>query len=148
MFPATFNILSYVSSVLLDIIMLLTSIEITSIKIKLSYECLISIMRILYFFVSVRCTTNLHVHQLSHPPPPPPPPPVLHICVSTAPSHYLNQCWSIVNWTPKNKLQWKRNLISSILIKEMAFESVVWEMAAILYRPQCVKLNTVTSTRP
>ena len=23
----------------------------------------------------------------------------------TAPSHYLNQCWNMVNWTPRNKLQ-------------------------------------------
>ena len=23
------------------------------------------------------------------------------------PSYYLNQCWVIVNWTPRNKLQWK-----------------------------------------
>ena len=22
------------------------------------------------------------------------------------PSHYLNQCWNTVNWTPRNKLQW------------------------------------------
>ena len=50
--------------------------------------------------------------------------PVPHICVSelgqhwfrqwlvtwSAPSHYLNQCWNIVNWTFRNKLQWNSNL--------------------------------------
>ena len=52
---------------------------------------------------------------------------VTHICVSNwfiigsdnglsrgpvwlAPSHCLNQCWIIVNWTPGNKLQWNFNL--------------------------------------
>ena len=87
-----------------------------------------------------------------------PRPLVPHICVSqsgqhwfrwwlvawTAPSHYLNQCWNIVNCTLRNKLQWNLNLNSNIFIQEIAFESVVWEMAAILSRPQCVKnvLNT------
>ena len=37
----------------------------------------------------------------------------------TAASRQLNQCKNIVNWT-------------------LAFEIVVWEMAAILSRPQCV----------
>ena len=27
----------------------------------------------------------------------------------SAPSHYLNQCWHIVNWTLRNKLQWNHN---------------------------------------
>ena len=34
-----------------------------------------------------------------------------------APSHYLNQCWLIVNWTLGNKLQWR--------IQENAIENVV-----------------------
>ena len=40
---------------------------------------------------------------------------VMQICVSKpsiidqATSHYLNQCWNIINWTPRNKLQWKFN---------------------------------------
>ena len=25
------------------------------------------------------------------------------------PSHYLNQCWCIVNWTPGNKFEWNSN---------------------------------------
>ena len=39
----------------------------------------------------------------------------------------------------RNKLQWNLNQNSSIFIQENAFENVVWKMAAILSRPQCVK---------
>ena len=56
----------------------------------------------------------------------------------SAPSHYLNQCWNIVNWTLRNKLQWNLNRNSNIFIHENALESVVCEMTAILSRPQCV----------
>ena len=57
----------------------------------------------------------------------------------TAPSHYLNQCWNIVNWILGNKLQWNFNRNSNIFIQENALENVVCEMASILSRPQCVK---------
>ena len=50
----------------------------------------------------------------------------------------MNQCWNIVYWTLGNKLQWNRNRNLSIFIQENAFENVVWKMAAILSRPQCV----------
>ena len=79
---------------------------------------------------------------------------VTHICVSkltiicsdnglspaawSAPSHYLNQCWDIVNWTLGNKLQWNHNRNLYIFIQENTQKNVVWEMAAILSRPQCV----------
>ena len=53
-------------------------------------------------------------------------------------SHYLNQCWNIVNWSLRNKLQWNFNRNSYISIQENAFESVVCEMVAILSWPQCV----------
>ena len=56
-----------------------------------------------------------------------------------SPSHYLNQCWNIVNWTLGNKLQWNFNGNSYIFIQENALENVVCEMASILSRPQCVK---------
>ena len=56
----------------------------------------------------------------------------------TAPSHSLNQCWNIVNWTLRNKLQWNFNRNSYIFIQENALENVVCEMASILPRPQCV----------
>ena len=105
----------------------------------------------------------------------------------TAPIHYRNQCWDIVNQNLRNNLQWNFNRNSRsrrdvmrlsnkrspylfgvatanrtkvttpnkygaeiiarmsdwensyISIHENAFENVVWEMAAILSRPQCVK---------
>ena len=55
----------------------------------------------------------------------------------TAPSHYLKQCWNIVNWTLRNKLHWNFNGNSNIFIQENAFENVICEMAPILSRPQC-----------
>ena len=57
----------------------------------------------------------------------------------SAPSHYQNQCWNIVNKTLRNKLQWNFNRNSNIFIQENVFESVVCGKAAILSRPQCVK---------
>ena len=76
-----------------------------------------------------------------------------HICVSkiyhhwfgkwlvtwSAPSHYQNQCWNIVNWTLGNKLQWNFTRNSYIFIQEYPFENGVRKMASILSRPQCVK---------
>ena len=59
----------------------------------------------------------------------------------STPSHYLNQCWNIVNWTPRNKLQWNINQNSYIFIQENPFANVIWKMAAILSQPQCVKDN-------
>ena len=53
-----------------------------------------------------------------------------------------DQCWNIVNLTLRNKLQWNLNRNSSILIQENTYESVVFETAAILSRPQCVKDRT------
>ena len=55
----------------------------------------------------------------------------------SAPSHYLNQCWNIVNWNLTNKLQLNLKRNSYIFIQENAFENVC-EMAAILSRPKCV----------
>ena len=73
---------------------------------------------------------------------------VTHICVInltiigsdsgffawTPPSHYLNRCWNIVNWTFRNKIQWKLNQNSYIFIKENSFKDVICEMACILSR--------------
>ena len=60
-------------------------------------------------------------------------------------SHYLNQCWNIVNWNPGNKLQWNLNRNWYIFIQENLFENDVWKMAAILSRPQYV--NTLRSVK-
>ena len=72
-----------------------------------------------------------------------------HICISklivmgsdnglSAPSHYLNHCWNIVNWNLRNNLQWKIKRNSYILIEGNVFQNVVWKMVAILSQPQCV----------
>ena len=53
-----------------------------------------------------------------------------------APSHYLNQCWNIINWTHGNKLQWNLNRNLYIFIHENAFETVIRKLAPILSRPQ------------
>ena len=58
----------------------------------------------------------------------------------SAPSHYQDQCWNIVNKTLRNKLQWIFSRNSNIFIQQNVFESVVCEKAAILSRPQWVKL--------
>ena len=74
---------------------------------------------------------------------------VTRICVSKItiigpdngllPSHYLNQCWNIVDWTLGNKLKWNLNQNSNIFIQANAFENVIWKMVAYLCCPQCVK---------
>ena len=57
---------------------------------------------------------------------------VPHICVGevghhwfrqwlvacSAPSHYLNQCWLIVNWTPGNTSQW------NLILRSFSFEKI------------------------
>ena len=62
-----------------------------------------------------------------------------------APSHYLNQCWNIVNWTLRNKFQWNFNRSSNIFIQENELEDLVCEMASTKSRPQCVKFHVVTA---
>ena len=61
------------------------------------------------------------------------------------PSHYLNQCWYIVNWTLGHKLQWNLNPNLYIFIQEFqnAFENGVWKMVSVLSQPQCVDMNKV-----
>ena len=77
---------------------------------------------------------------------------VPHICVNepgqhwfrwwlvaySAPSHYLNQCWLIVNWTLRNKLQWNPNQNAKLVIQENASENIVCEKAAILSKGRCL----------
>ena len=60
-------------------------------------------------------------------------------------SHYLNQCWYIVNWTLGHKLQWNLNPNLYIFIQEFqnVFENGVWKMVSILSQPQCVDMNKV-----
>ena len=53
------------------------------------------------------------------------------------PSHYLNQCLNICNWTHKNKLQWDFYRNSYILIQENSFKY----MLSGKWRPFCFGLN-------
>ena len=71
-----------------------------------------------------------------------------HICVNesgqhwfrqwlvaySVPSHYLNQCWVIVNWTLRNKFQWNCYQNTKLFIHENVSENIICEMAAILSR--------------
>ena len=50
----------------------------------------------------------------------------------------LSEPMLFIYWTPRNKLQWNFNRNSYIFIQENPFENVVWKMAAILSRSQCV----------
>ena len=49
-------------------------------------------------------------------------------CRLLAPSHYLNQCWVIVNWTIRNKLQWNFNQNTKFAFTKMYLKisSVEW----------------------
>ena len=55
---------------------------------------------------------------------------------------------NIINWALSNKLQWNFNRNSCIFIPENAFENVVWKMAAILSRSQCVSCQCQTILCP
>ena len=57
--------------------------------------------------------------------------------------YYRNQCWNIVNWTTRNKIQWNFNRNIYIFDQENPFENVVWKMSVILSRPQCVNKSCV-----
>ena len=57
-----------------------------------------------------------------------------------APSHYLNQCWNIVNWNLRNKLQWNLKQNSYIFIEKNACKSSVkWGQFKF-----CLGLNVLT----
>ena len=48
-------------------------------------------------------------------------------------SHYLNQCWNIVYWISRNKLQWNFKRNSRVFMHENPFQNVVWKMASIFF---------------
>ena len=52
--------------------------------------------------------------------------------VWSAPSHYLNQCWNVVNKPPKNKLQWK-----SIQNTKFSFMKMHLKTSSAKRRPFC-----------
>ena len=53
-------------------------------------------------------------------------------------SYCLNLCYLIVNWTPRNKLQWNLSQTTKLFINENALENVVCEMAVIFIRGRWV----------
>ena len=48
------------------------------------------------------------------------------------PSHYLNQCWVIVNWTLRNKLHWNFNWN-----KNFSFTKMHLKVSSAKWRPFC-----------
>ena len=56
----------------------------------------------------------------------------------SAPRHYRNQYWVIVNWTLGNKLQWNFNQNTKPVVHDNASQNIACEMVAISARPQCV----------
>ena len=58
-----------------------------------------------------------------------------------APSHNPNQCWVIVSWTFRNKLQWNFDQNTKLFIHQNASENIVCEMAVILSRGIWVKFS-------
>ena len=58
----------------------------------------------------------------------------------SAPSHYLNQCWNIVNWTLRN------TNFSEILIAihMFSFKKLHLKMSSGKWRPFCLSLNVST----
>ena len=61
------------------------------------------------------------------------------------PSHYLNKCWLIVDWTLRNKLQWNMNQNTNIFLQGNAFKNVTCKLAAIMSRPQCINCSLITA---
>ena len=60
----------------------------------------------------------------------------------SAPSHYLNQCWIIDNWTPGNNLHIDFNQNAHFFIaQENASGCGICKIFIILLRLQCAKLN-------
>ena len=55
--------------------------------------------------------------------------------------NYFHQCWNVMNWTLGDKLKWNLNQNVYIFIQDNAIQNVVWKMAAILARPQRVKIS-------
>ena len=58
--------------------------------------------------------------------------------------HYLNQCWNIVKWVVKNKLQWNFNRNVYIFIRRNACTNIFCKMGGVLSRPPCIKDNQRT----
>ena len=56
------------------------------------------------------------------------------------PSNCLNQCWNIINWTPRDKLQWNLHQNLCIFILENVFE-----MSSGKWRQSCLSLYVLNT---
>ena len=107
-------------------------------------------LRSIYVNDQVYCVTVKSLTQLTHWGR------VTHICVSKlsilgsdnglSPGRRQAIIWTnarvlLIYWTIRNKIQWHFNRNWYIFIQENAFENVLWKMATILSRPQCVKVE-------
>ena len=59
----------------------------------------------------------------------------------SAPSHYLNQCWSLVKWAPGTFFNECWIKIQKKIYKENEFVYSIGKMVVILLMPQCVTIN-------
>ena len=50
----------------------------------------------------------------------------------SAPSHYLNQCWSVSSWTGGNKIQWHFNPSANIGLLPVQHQGIIWASADVL----------------
>ena len=69
-------------------------------------------------------------------------------CHLFAPSHYLRQCWVIVNCILRTKVQWNFNQNTKLFSHENASENIVCKMATILSRGRWVSMVAYSDTRP
>ena len=58
----------------------------------------------------------------------------------SAPCHYLNRCWVIVNWALTNQIQWRLYQNKHIFIHENAYWNIVCEIATVLSRGRWSKV--------
>ena len=65
----------------------------------------------------------------------------------SAPGHYLNQCWLIVDWIPGKKYQWNLNRNFIIFIQDNGLE-MASGMATILSRGDELVIETQMKFAP
>ena len=61
----------------------------------------------------------------------------------SAPNHYLNKSWNIINWTIRNKIKWNLYRYSYVFLQENAFKNVAWKTATALSRPRYINSKPV-----
>ena len=64
----------------------------------------------------------------------------------SAPSHYLNQRWFIVNWVLRNTFQWTSNQFTKLFIHEIISENLICDMT-VKFCPGADELTHVPWTK-